>query len=78
MHVLDNEEKEVLIVLVELYQLKQNIQICIAQMAAPPTHLRQLDMIDDLGITISAVLIDYYGAVNPNCELIEEFTFIRL
>jgi hypothetical protein len=27
MHVLDNEEKEVLIVLVELYQLKQNIQV---------------------------------------------------
>ena len=71
-HVLDDEQKELLVVIVKLYQRQQNVKERIVTLLAPLVYLGHLLVIDYRSVISLVVVEYYYGTVNPHREVIDE------
>ena len=70
MDVLQNEEDEILVMLVEVYESQQDIEECIVDLSGTFAKTCYFLVIDD---TVSGgIVVNLNGAVNPDRELIDE------
>lgn len=70
MDVLQDEENEILIMLVEVYESQQDIEECIVDLSGTFAKTCYFLVIDD---TVSGgIVVNLNGAVNPDRELIDE------
>ena len=70
MNVLQNEEDEILIMLVEVYESQQNIEECIVDLSGTFAKTCYFLVIDN---TVSGgIVVNFDGAVNPDGELVDK------
>ena len=70
MNVLQDEEDEILVMLVEVYESQQNIEECIVDLSGTFAKTCSFLVIDD---TVSAgIVVNLDGAVNPDGEFIDK------
>lgn len=76
MDVLQNEEDEILVMLVEVYESQQDIEECIVDLSGTFAKTCYFLVIND---TVSGgIVVNLDGAVNPDRELIDEvFLLLR-
>ena len=72
MQILYDEEKEALVVLIELKQLQQNVEVGITQPTASFSYLCYLRMIHNVRVIPFVVLVNDDGTIYPHSEFIEK------
>ena len=71
-HILDDEQEELLVVLVELNQRQQDIQEGVVSLTATFVHLCHLAVIHYRGIVALVVIEYHYGTIDPHREVVDE------